>query len=72
MAAGERFYAVRQQTNRTVIGSRIMTRAEAAREVSVWCADIGPAAVVPAGRDARRAVRRRDRETLAALLAAYT
>lgn len=42
------YIAVRKFTSGKVLGSRVMTRAEADREVSVWRAEIGPAAVAPA------------------------
>jgi hypothetical protein len=46
--AGAEYIAVRQFSSGRVLGSRVMTRHEADREVSVWRAEIGPAAVAPA------------------------
>jgi hypothetical protein len=62
-----KFYAVRQARTK-VIGSRLMSRAEADREVSVWLAEIGPAAAVPDSPAMRTAVRAYDQETLSAAL----
>jgi hypothetical protein len=64
---GGRFYAIRQARIR-IIGSRTMTLAQARREVAVWRAEIGPAVVVPATKETRRAVRAYDQVALSALL----
>jgi hypothetical protein len=66
---GGRFCAVRQARTR-VIGSRLMTREEAEREVSVWRDEIGPAVVADATDALMRAVRAYDQAVLAPLLAA--
>jgi hypothetical protein len=42
------FIAVRRFSSGRVLGSRVMTRDEAEREVTLWRAEIGPAAVAPA------------------------
>jgi hypothetical protein len=62
-----KFYAVRQARTK-VVGSRLMTRAEADREVSAWRANIGPAVAVPDSPEVRRAVRVKDQAALTALL----
>jgi hypothetical protein len=62
-----KFFAVRQARTR-IVGSRVMTRAEAELEVSVWSAEIGPAKVVPVTRDLTRAVRVYDQDVLRAAL----
>jgi hypothetical protein len=66
--SGQRFYAVRQARTR-VIGSRVMSEAEAGREVAAWLENVGPAAVVPATPELARAVRSYDQAALAPLLA---
>jgi hypothetical protein len=60
---GGKFYAVRQGRTR-IIGSRLMSLAEASREVAMWTADVGPAAVVPDSPAMRTAVRRYDQAVL--------
>lgn len=67
MSDAERFYAIRQAAIK-IIGSRTMTRDEAEREASAWREGIGPAAVVPATPEIRRAVRAFDQAVLAPLL----
>ena len=62
-----RFFAVRQARTR-VIGSRIMTRAEAELEVTVWSAEIGPAKVVPVTKELTHAVRVYDQAVLRTVL----
>jgi hypothetical protein len=62
-----KFYAVRQALTR-VVGSRIMTRAEAELEVTVWSAEIGPAKAVPVTKDLAHAVRVYDQDVLRAAL----
>lgn len=61
------FYAVRQARTR-VIGSRVMSLAEAEREVAAWLEDVGPAVAVPATPELARAVRAYDQAVLARLL----
>jgi hypothetical protein len=46
--AGARYIAVRRFSSGQVLGSRLMTRDEADREVGIWRAEIGPAAVASA------------------------
>jgi hypothetical protein len=46
--AGSEFIAVRRFSSGRVLGSRVMTHDEAEREVTLWRAEIGPAAVAPA------------------------
>jgi hypothetical protein len=60
---GGKFYAVRQGRTR-VIGSRLMSQAEASREVAMWTADIGPAKAVPDSPAMRRAARCYDQAVL--------
>jgi hypothetical protein len=62
-----KFFAVRQARTR-VIGSRVMTRAEAELEVTVWLREIGPAAVVPVTDELTHAVRVYDQDMLRAVL----
>jgi len=62
-----KFYAVRQARTK-VIGSRLMSHAEANTEVAAWSEDIGPAKAVPDSPAMRRAVRAYDQETLGAAL----
>ena len=62
-----KFIAIRQARTK-VIGSRVMTRHEAEREVSVWRDEIGPACYVPAASDVRSMVRRNDSEALSKIL----
>jgi hypothetical protein len=62
-----KFYAVRQARTK-VIGSRLMSRAEAAEEVACWAENIGPARVVPDSPVMRRAVRAYDQAVLGAAL----
>ena len=62
-----KFYAVRQARTR-IVGSRVMTRAEAELEVTVWSSEIGPAKVVPWSDGMRRAVRVYDQAVLHAAL----
>lgn len=64
----EQFYAVRQARSGKVIGSRIMTRAEAEREVAVWREHIGRAGAVPVTRDTAQAVRLDNQDILPGLL----
>jgi hypothetical protein len=45
-----------------------MTAAEAGREAAAWRDHIGPAVVIPASAEARKAVRSEDQATLAALM----
>jgi hypothetical protein len=63
------FYAVRMASSGKLIGSRVMTEAEAEREVSCWRENIGRAGVVPADAESTSAVRKYDQDALAALLA---
>lgn len=64
---GTRYYCIRQARSK-IIGSRVMTADEAGREAAAWRDDIGPAVVVPADAEARRAVRTEDQAALAALM----
>lgn len=66
-SSGGGFYAIRQARTR-VIGSRLMTRAEADREVAAWRAEIAPARTVPYTRELARAVRVYDQAVLGAAL----
>ena len=59
----DKFYAVRQART-LVIGSRMMTRDEAAREVTAWRAEIGPACTVPVTEQSTRAVNSGDQQAL--------
>jgi GNAT superfamily N-acetyltransferase len=65
---GGKFYAVRQATSGKVIGSRLMSQAEASREVAWWAAEIGPARTVPDSPAMRHAVRTYEQATLRAAL----
>jgi hypothetical protein len=58
-----KFYAVRQ-ASRKIIGSRLMSRAEADEEVACWAENIGPAIAVPDSPAIREAVRAYDQEVL--------
>jgi hypothetical protein len=66
-ADGGTWYCIRQARTR-VIGSRVMTRAEADTEARVWREYIGPAVTVPATSDLAHAVRYYDQSVLAPLL----
>jgi hypothetical protein len=61
------FYVLRQARTR-VIGSRVMTEAEANREAQVWAAEIGPAVAVPATPALAQAVRFYDQDVLVPIL----
>jgi hypothetical protein len=62
-----RFYCIRQARTK-IVGSRTMTADEAGREAAVWRDEIGPATVVVADAESRRAVRTEDQAALAKLL----
>ena len=62
-----KFYAVRQARTK-VIGSRLMSHAEALTEVNCWSENIGPAKAVPDSPAMRRAVRTYDQAVLSAAL----
>jgi hypothetical protein len=64
----EKCYAVRQFRSGKIVGSRLMTEAEATREVATWRAEIGRAGVVAADLRASTAVRKEDQAELARLL----
>jgi hypothetical protein len=64
---GGKFYAIRQAATK-VIGSRLMSQAEASREVAWWTAEIGPAKVVPDSPAMRQAVRTYGQDVLRAAL----
>jgi hypothetical protein len=68
MTAPGVFYAIRQARTR-VIGSELMTAAEADREVTCWRDHIGPARAVPATKAMRHAVRYYDQDILVPVLA---
>jgi hypothetical protein len=63
-----KFYAVRQFRGGKVLGSRIMTEAEAQREVAAWRLAVGRAAVVADAADVREAVHSDDQTVLSKLL----
>jgi hypothetical protein len=63
-----KFYAVRQARTK-IIGSQLMSRAEADEEVACWVeAEIGPAVVAPDSPALRRAVKAYDQDALGEVL----
>jgi hypothetical protein len=62
MTAGA-YYVIRQARTR-VIGSGLLTKAQADREAAAWAAGTGPAVAVPATDALRRAVRCYDQAVL--------